>query len=257
MYHYLDPNPNGSPLVLFLHGLGADSEMWVYQLAELAKSGMRPVAVDLPGFGKTPMENGQWEIETICRDLASWLKQLTSEKKMVVGLSMGGVIAQRFAIANPAEVNRLVLASTFATLRPTNMQSWFYLLKRSGTVLLKGSAAQAELVANHLFPEASQAVYRQMVIDKIRQADPRAYRKAMRSLVLFDNRRQLKNLTMPVLVITGARDGTVSPTAQTALAGFIPRSQHVVIPGAGHAVNVDQPILFNQILLNFLHSADG
>ncbi len=60
MYHYLDPNPNGSPLVLFLHGLGADSEMWVYQLAELAKSGMRPVALDLPGFGKTPMENGQW-----------------------------------------------------------------------------------------------------------------------------------------------------------------------------------------------------
>ncbi len=137
------------------------------------------------------------------------------------------------------------------------MQSWFYLLKRSGTVLLKGSAAQAELVANHLFPEANQAVYRQMVIDKIRQADPRAYRKAMRSLVLFDSRRQIKNLTMPVLVITGARDGTVSQVAQAALARFIPRSQHVVIPGAGHAVNVDQPILFNQILLNFLHSADG
>jgi len=257
MYHSLDPNPQGSPTVVFIHGLGADSEMWVYQLLILAEAGMRPVALDLPGFGKTAMVGRDWNIRKITVELVRWLRELAPGKKMVVGLSMGGVFAQQIALAYPDQVERLVLASTFATLRPKTLKNWIYLLKRSGTVLLKGSTAQAEQVADHLFPDASQAIYHQMVIDKIRQADPLAYQKAMRSLVLFDSRKQLRNLTMPVLVITGANDGTVPAASQTELAHLIPNAHQIVIPEAGHAVNVDQPALFNQHLLAFLRPTDG
>lgn len=250
--HYLDPNPGGSPLVVFIHGLGADVEMWVYQLRVLAEAGMRPVAMDIPGFGKTPLEGEGWSIRLISGRLGQWLEALSPEPKMVVGLSMGGVIAQQLALDFPEQVERLVLASTFASLRPRSWKNWAYLLRRSGTVLLKGSAAQAEQVANHLFPDHSQAVYRQMVIEKIRQANPLAYRKAMQSLMLFDSRRWVARIRVPVLVMTGAQDGTVPVAAQTELTKFLPDARQIIIPQAGHAINVDQPELFNQHLLGFL-----
>jgi len=256
-YFYLDPNPTGSPVVVFIHGLGADSEMWWFQLQELAEAGMRPIAMDLPGFGKTPVGEGGWSLQKITSGLANWLEELSPEKKIIVGLSMGGLFAQQLAVEFPDQVERLVLASSFATLRPKTLKNWIYLMKRGGTVLLSGSAAQAEQVADHLFPDASQAIYHQMVINKIRQADPRAYRKAMRSLVLYDSREKVKYLTLPVLVITGANDGTVPPAAQTELAKLIPNAKQVEIPDAGHAVNVDQPGLFNQHLLAFLRLTEG
>lgn len=256
-YFYLDPNPTGSPIVVFIHGLGADSEMWWFQLQELAEAGMRPIAMDLPGFGKTPVGEGGWSLQKIRSGLANWLKELSPEKKILVGLSMGGVIAQQIALDFPDQVDRLVLASTFATLRPKTLKNWIYLLKRGGTVLLSGSAAQAEQVADHLFPDASQKTYHQMVIDKIRQADPRAYQKAMRSLALYDSREEVKYLSLPVLVITGENDGTVPLAAQTELTNLMPNAHQIVIPEAGHAVNVDQPGLFNQHLLAFLQLTDG
>jgi 3-oxoadipate enol-lactonase len=252
MYHYLDPNPKGSPLVVLIHGLGADSEMWVYQMQVLVDAGMRPMAVDVPGFGKTPWVGTKWTVREIAKGLADWMRQFSPGKKVIVGLSMGGVIAQQIALDFPEQVERLVLASTFATLRPRTWKNWIYLLRRSGTVLLNGSAAQAEQVADHLFPEASQAIYHQMVIEKIRQADPRAYQKAMRSLVFYDSRDMVKNLSLPVLIITGAKDGTVPPAAQAELANLIPNARQVVIPEAGHAVNIDQAQLFNQYLLAFI-----
>ena len=161
-------------------------------------------------------------------------------------------IAQQLALDFPEQVERLVLASTFASLRPRSWKNWAYLLRRSGTVLLKGSAAQAEQVANHLFPDHSQAVYRQMVIEKIRQANPLAYRKAMQSLMLFDSRRWVARIRVPVLVMTGAQDGTVPVAAQTELTKFLPDARQIIIPQVGHAINVDQPELFNQHLLGFL-----
>ena len=231
--------------------------MWFYQMQVLVDAGMRPIAIDLPGFGKTPLHGQKWNIQVVTRELADWLSRLSPGKKVIVGLSMGGVIAQQIALDFPNQVERLVLASTFATLRPRTWKNWMYLLRRSGTVLLSGSAAQAEQVADHLFPDAGQSIYHQMVIEKIRLADPRAYQKAMRSLVIYDSRNKVKNLSLPVLVITGAKDGTVPPVVQTELANLIPNARHVVIPEAGHAVNIDQPDLFNQSLMDFIRPTDG
>lgn len=250
--HLLDPNPGGHPAVLLLHGLGATGASWTLQLPPLTEAGFRPLAPDAPGFGNSPYDGRGWSAARVASQLAALLGELQTGPAHVVGLSMGGVIAQQFARDFPHLTRRLVLVSTFAALRPDSLSGWLYFLHRGLAVTLRGPRAQAELVAARVFPRPDQAPLREMLLETILRADRRAYRAAMRSLASFNSRGWLKDITAPTLVVTGADDTTVSPARQTLLAQGIPGARQVVMEGAGHAVSVDRADEFNRLLLDFL-----
>lgn len=250
--HFLDPNPSGNPGVLLLHGLGVDASSWTLQFGPLIEAGFRPLAPDLPGFGASRYDGRGWSLGRAAAELAGLLCELGSGPVHLVGLSMGGAIAQQFVLDTPALVRRLVLASSFAALRPERLSGWFYLLRRVLLVSFKGIPEQAEFVAWRLFPEPGQEPLRRMLVEQVTHADPRAYRAAMRSLGWFDSRRRLGRIAVPTLVITGANDGTASPAVQRVLAEKIPGARQVVVAGAGHAVSVDHPDEFNRAMLDFL-----
>ncbi len=251
--HYLDPNPAGSPLVLLLHGLGADSESWGLQIPALVEAGMRPLAVDLPGFGRSPLPPGAgWSIPWVAGRLAELIDQAGRPPVCVVGLSLGGVVAQQLALDYPDRVRWLVLANTFSRLRPKRWNELAYLIGRFAAANLRGVKSQARMVAWRVFPAPDKAVLRQMLVEKIQAADPRAYQSAMRALGFFNVRRRLKDICAPTLVISGERDTTVALDNQMDLARDIPGARQVILPDAGHAANVDQPVLFNQAILEFL-----
>jgi 3-oxoadipate enol-lactonase len=252
--HFLDPNPGGAPAVLLLHGLGVNATSWSLQFPPLIEHGFRPLAPDVPGFGESPYDGRGWSFRRVAADLAAWLDELALGSVHVVGLSMGAVIAEQLVLDNSRLVKRLVLASGFAALRPERVSGWLYLLRRVVLVSFQGIPAQAQFVAMKLFPDPDQEPLRHILVEQVTQADPRAYRAAMRSLALFDVRRRLKQLDIPTLVITGARDGTVSPFMQKQLAASIPGARQVVVDGAGHAVSVDHPEQFNWAMLKFLKS---
>jgi pimeloyl-ACP methyl ester carboxylesterase len=250
--HYLDPNPSGNPTVLLLHGLGADGASWSLQLPALSRAAFRPLAPDAPGFGGSPYDGGGWNIRRVAGQMAGLLEELASGPAHVVGLSMGGVIAQQFALDFPHLTKKLVLVSTFPVLRPQDFSGWAYFFRRAATVLTLGPEAQAQVVARRLFPDPKDQELREVFIAIVSRADPRAYRRAMASLGLFDSSKRLHEIQAPTLVITGADDSTVSPDHQKLLAQGIPGARQIVIPEAGHAVSVDQAELFNQALLEFL-----
>jgi 3-oxoadipate enol-lactonase len=252
--HFLDPNSSGTPAVLLLHGLGADGTSWTLQLPALAEAGFRPIAPDAPGFGQSRYDGRGWTVRGVAAQLAAMLEELHTGPVHVVGLSMGGVIAQQFALDFPQLTRKLVLASTFSVLRPENLNGWFYFLQRFLVVNTLGLPAQAKVVARRLFPEEQNAPLREMLIRIISQADPRAYRKAMFCLGTFDSRKWLANLVAPTLVVTGADDTTVSPARQKLLVGGIPGARQIVIPSAGHAVSIDQAEAFNRALLEFIRA---
>ncbi len=249
---FLDPNPTGDPAVLLLHGLGANSTSWTLQFDPLIAAGMRPLAPDIPGFGKSCYDGRGWNFRRIAADLAGLLGELCTGPVHVIGLSMGGVIAQQFALDYPKLVCKLVLVSTFSLLRPENLSQWGYFIQRVVVVHTLGLKQQSEIVARRVFPAASQETLRQMAVEQITSADPRAYRAAMRSLGLFNSRKRLKEIKIPTLVITGADDSTVSPVRQKFLAQGIYGAKQVVIPNAGHAVAIDQYEAFNSALMKFL-----
>lgn len=250
--HFLDPYPSGSPTVLLLHGLGADSTSWTLQIPALSEAGFRPVAPDAPGFGASPYDGRGWNIPRVAAQMADLLGGLGSGPASLVGLSMGGVIAQQFALDFPQLTKKLVLVSTYSVLRPDNLSGWVYFIRRAATILTLGLKAQAQVVARRVFPNPQDEPLRQMYLSIVARADPHAYRKAMLSLGLFDSRKHLKEVKAPTLVITGAEDSTVTPARQRVLVLGIPSARQVIIPQAGHAVSVDQADKFNQTLLDFL-----
>jgi len=252
--HLLDPNPHGQPAVLLLHGLGAPGASWTLQLPALTRAGFRPIAPDAPGFGDSPYDGRGWTLPRVAQQMAALLDELATGPVHVVGLSMGGVIAQQLAHDFPRSVRSLTLVSTFAVLRPDSLSGWIYFLRRAVGVLRAGPLGQAQLVAERVFPGEENEHLRQILLETIAHADRRAYRAAMLALARFDSRRWLHTLTMPVLVVTGAKDTTVSPARQALLAQKIAGARQVIVEGAGHAVSVDQPDAFNAILLDFLRS---
>jgi len=250
--HFLDPNPAGKPIVLLLHGLGADGTSWSLQLPALSQAGFRPLAPDAPGFGASSYDGRGWNIRRVAGQMAGLLEEMDSGPAHVVGLSMGGVIAQQFALDFPLLTKKLVLVSTLSVLRPETLGGWVYFFRRAVSVLLLGPEVQAQMVARRLFPGPQDQELRDMFIAIVSRADPPAYRRAMLALELFDSRKRLHELQAPTLVITGANDSTVSPDRQKLLAQAIPAARQVVIPMAGHAVSVNQTEKFNQVLLEFL-----
>lgn len=250
--HYLDPDGKSGTPVMLLHGLGVDGSSWVLQFPDLISAGFRPIAVDVPGFGSSPYGNERWSIRRVTRDIADLMHELKIYPAHIVGLSMGGTIAQQLTFDFPQFVSKLVLANTFAVLRPATLGGWWYFTQRFILVHTIGLPVQAEFVANRIFARPEQEKLRTEMIQQITKADPRAYRAAMRSLGFYNSKGRLSEIKVPALVITGEKDTTVQPTHQTQMASWIPGARQIIMPEAGHAASVEFPNEFNRILLEFL-----
>jgi 3-oxoadipate enol-lactonase len=250
--NFLDPNPDGRPVVLLLHGLGADANSWILQTPTLIAAGFRPIATDTPGFGRSPYDGRGWSIPRVTAELAGFLEELQTGPVHVVGISMGGTIAQQLTLDFPHLVRSLVLVSTFSVLRPDTLSGWIYFLQRFILVNTLGLPAQAKVVAQRIFPGPDNEPSREILTKTISQADPRAYRKAMTSLGLFNSVKRLEEIKVPTLVMTGTSDTTVRPARQRMLVDGIRGARQVVVQDAGHAIPVDHMETFNRELLAFL-----
>lgn len=247
-----DPNPVGYPVALFIHGLGADGSAWYYQIDALKNAGVRPIAIDLPGFGKSPNHLLHWTIENVRDVCFARMQQLGIEKYTVIGHSLGGAIALSMAVQYPQTIEKLCLINSFAHLRPQKLDDWIYLLRRFSRAMMLSPKTQAEMVANRIFPEVSQSVLRDMVVQKIIETDTGAYKNAMKSIAFFDIRKMLSKISIPCLIITSEHDNTVSKKIQQEMAEKIPTARQEILYKGGHAIIVEQPELVNQLILDFL-----
>jgi pimeloyl-ACP methyl ester carboxylesterase len=252
--HYEEPNPDGSPAVLLLHGLGSAGADWLLQFEPLTQAGYRVLAPDLRGFGQSSWP-GQTSVQAMAGDMGLLLRQLDTAPAHVVGISMGGTVALQLALDQPDLVRRLVLVNTFARLRPQGLSGYLYFPLRMALMYTLGMETQARLVVQRIFPRPDQEELRRQLFQRIAHTDPRAYRATMWALTRFNVEDRLGEIRVPTLVVTGEEDTTVPPAVQRRLAESIPGAQHVVIPGGGHAVIADSPDEFNRVLLGFLRES--
>jgi 3-oxoadipate enol-lactonase len=251
--YYLESNPEARSNVLLLHGLGANSSSWQYQIPALCEVGYRVIAPDTPGFGQSPFQARNVNLSDVSNIYYSFLNEFGISQTDIVGISMGGVLALQIAIEYPRLIRRIVLVNTFAKLNTQNLRVLPYLIKRAVFLYTLGLPYQAQVVADQLFPNADQRYFRDELISQICQSNPRAYRGYMLALARFDVTKRLSEIDKPTLVVTGERDTTVPIDIQSKLAEGIPGARHEMLD-CGHALTVEKPQDFNKILINFLSS---
>jgi 3-oxoadipate enol-lactonase len=241
----------GQPVVL-LHGLGSCGDDWLFQTPAFTRH-YRVIAPDFRGHGHSTDSAKPITIQRLATDVVDLMAALDISAAHVVGLSLGGLVAQQLALDYPDKVDRLVLTNTFAHLWPTNAREALILGRRAIVSLFLPMHITARVVAVDLFPKPDQAELRTAIIERVGGNNMQSYRKFIRAIRSFDLRPQLPHIHAPTLVITGERDNIVPRGCQLQLVHSIPNVQWRVIQDSGHATPIDQAEAFNTTVLDFLN----
>jgi pimeloyl-ACP methyl ester carboxylesterase len=239
------------PAVVFLHGLAGNSLSWVRQFPALSAR-YRVVAWDAPGFGGS--DTVAPDVEAFAEALGGLLDHLDCGSAALVGHSMGGVVAARFAGRHPARVTRLVLSCTHAGYGdPADSPAQPRVEQRVRELATLGADEYGRIRARGLFPAGSADLEAMGLAARVAaEARPDGIRCSTRMLQLADNRPFLPGLTMPVLVITGERDPVVNPRLGDELRALTPQARRAEMPGVGHAPYLENPGAYNALLDEFL-----
>ena len=251
-FYYLDPAPENKKIILLIHGLGSDSSSWQLQIPDLIKYGYRPIAIDVPGFGKSTYPYKRWTVASATKWVINNFVDQQPGKFDLMGLSMGGVIAQRLIKERPDKFGKIILVSTFSHLHPNIKSNFPYLSKRLIKIISHELNDQAQIVADRVFPFPEQSIWHDYLLEQLLKADPLIYRQAMFSLAVFNSRKWLPTMKNICLVISGDNDSTVTIENQERLVKLIPNCNWKIIHKGNHAVNVDHEIKFNQLMIDFL-----
>jgi len=246
---YYEVAGQGDPIV-FIHGLGSSARDWEYQVPFFAPR-YRVVVFDVRGHGRSDKPPGPYSVPLFAQDAAALIRALEAAPAHVVGISMGGMIALQLAVDEPALVRSLVVVNSGPELVVRTFRERLMILQRFLIVRLLGMRKMGEVLSQRLFPRPDQAPLRQMFVERWAENDPRAYREAMRALVGWSVADRLGDIRCPTLVIASDQDYT-PVSAKEAYVARMPNARLVVIPDAHHAVTVERPDEFNQVLLDFL-----
>ena len=243
------------PVVVFLHGIGGHRTNWRDQLPAFAAHGFRAVAWDARGYGLSDDYEGPLDFADFSYDLARLLDHLEVERAHLVGLSMGGRILQDFYPRYPDRVATLVLCATFpgfdASLTPEK-RAEFIRIRKEPLVSGKEPKDIAPVVAKTLIgPRATDAHF-QRLVESMTMLHKESYIKAIEASTLYDRSASLPDIAAPTLLVFGGADSLVVPAVGERMAAEIPNARLIVIPEAGHLVNIEFPDVFNERVLAFL-----
>lgn len=250
--HYAQDG-QGTDLVL-IHGLGGNLHDWDAASSALSRY-HRVLRWDVRGFGDSDKPSGPYTPQLFARDLAGLIRSLGVSTTHVAGISMGGVIAQRFALDYPDLVRSLTLISTSSEVGEQAQKAW---AKMADVIEQRGFAATAGF-AERIFAPTFVKTHPQEVQDMAARTaanDPRAYAAAARAIGSFNWTTGLSRIQTPTLILQGLEDTLTPPGGSIKMSRGIPRSRLLMIPDCGHVVPVEKPELFTQTLLAFLAGVD-
>jgi pimeloyl-ACP methyl ester carboxylesterase len=249
--HY-ERRGSGDPLLL-LHGIGSSSRAFRHQLSELSDR-FDLIAWDAPGYGQSEdPPTTDFSIEDQADRAAQLLDELQLDSAYVLGVSMGGVVAQLLYLRHAERVRALVLCDTNpgggATPEPERSER---VRQRVQNLERLGAREMARQRAPVLVtPEASPELVQELA-DIMAEVRPAGYRAAAIALGRTDLTAGLQNIQVPTLVVHGACDRVVPLDTGRQLAESIPGARLVVIPDAGHVSNQERPLEFNAAVSEFL-----
>lgn len=245
-------NENSDNTVVLLPSIGTTHEAWEPQLPALEED-FRVVRINHRGHGDSPtpaVDLGVTSVDDLAGDVLETLTSLGIEKCAIVGLSMGGAIAQHLA-ATSERIERAVFASTATFLGGAG--KW---QERSDTARDSGMGSIVDPTVDNWFTDGFKEQHPE-VIDHFKEmvgsVDPEAYAQCGDALAKWGFDGRLQEITVPVLTIAGSQDPSTDPEKLREIAdGITTEAESVVIDPASHQVGAEQPEQFNEALVAFL-----
>ncbi|HEY2281947.1 MAG TPA: alpha/beta hydrolase [Solirubrobacteraceae bacterium] len=254
----------GPPLV-FVHGLSGSWPNWLEQLPVFADS-HRVIAIDLPGFGHSPMPHERITISGYARLLDGLFGELGIDAATLVGNSMGGFISAELAIAFPERVERLVLVSPagISSYRNTRGMRALPALHRAERIVAAYTAwmaSKSDAVTRHpLLRNATLGLVTRhptrlpaaLAAEQLRGAGKPGFIQALEANLDYDFRHRLPEIACPTLIVWGDQDRVLTVRDAAVYAELIPGSHKVVYEDTGHMSQIERPDAFNALLRDFL-----
>jgi len=247
---YWDEEGRGEPVLLIM-GLGYPSKLW-HRTRPALKERYRTIALDNRGCGQSDAPAGPYSMALMASDAAAALDAAGVERAHVFGLSMGGMIAQEFALQYPWRVRSLVLGCT-APGGPHAVRA-----EKRVTEILMARDMTPEEAAKAMRPYVYDAGTPQERIDEdlaIRRKwfpRPEGYMAQLQGIFAWEAYSRLDKIAAPTLVIHGRSDQLVPAGNGELIAARIPGAELVMLPRASHIFTTDQPEASQKAVLGFL-----
>lgn len=233
----------GLPAMLFIHGWQADRSVW-REVIEALGADVRTIAVDLRGGGESRNALGPFELERFAADVRDLMRSLGVGPVILVGHSMGGTVALRFALDAPELARGLVLVS------PVPASGGGY--SEKGEAYLRATAGDAD-VARKWLARTFAGTPDEAMLDRVCAAAGRADRDAslesFESWAHADFAEATRRITAPALVIAPQHD--VPETYERKVAALLPNARYVVLPECGHYAILERPREIAELIREF------
>jgi 3-oxoadipate enol-lactonase len=245
---YYETAGDGDPIVLIM-GLGADSRGWAMQRAAFAER-YRIVLIDNRGVGQSSIPAGPYTTEQMSADVLAVMDAEQIERAHVLGVSLGGAIAQQLVLKAPERVRALALGSTWA-----GPSVWRSRIRRLQLGILEKAGVEELVRFRALFiftPSLFQGSPRLMdVIEKtLGETSLDGYLLQLDAAETHDVRARLGEVRAPTLVLTGKRDISTPPELSEEVASLVPGAELVAFETA-HAIQLEEAERFNETVLAF------
>ena len=245
------------PVILMLHGIGGGHRAFAPQVETFASLGYRAVAWDMPGYGHSPPID-PYTFKGLAQSCITLIESLVHGKTpgsvILLGHSMGAMVAQEVVARRPELVNRLILCGTSPSFgKPDGDWQRDFIAERTAPLDAGQTMAQlAEVLVPRMIGPGSLPEGVALATHCMAGVNPPTYRKALEAIVTFDRRAALPLIQVPTLLVAGEFDKNAPPAVMKKMAERIAGSRYAELPGIGHLMNLEAPDEFDALVLGFL-----
>ena len=248
---YWEESGNGEPILLIM-GLGYAHQMW-FRTQPVLEARYRTVVFDNRGVGQSDVPEGPYSIAQMADDAAAVLDAASIPRARVLGISMGGMIAQEFALRHPARVERLVLGCTSfggKTAKVAEKKVLDVLRGRATMTPEEGAEAMVPYIYDARTPR--ERIDEDLAVRRKVYPSAQGYLAQVQAINTWSCVDRLSELKAPTLIVHGETDQLIPPENASLLKSQIANAEVVMLPHASHIFTTDQPEKAHAAILGFL-----
>jgi 3-oxoadipate enol-lactonase len=252
LLHYRLRGREGAPVVALANSLGTDARIWD-EVIDILSDGYRVLSYDKRGHGLSDAPAGDYSLDDHVADLAGLLDHLGMARVALAGVSVGGLIAQGFALAHAERLAALVLCDTAPKVGDATMwNARIAAIRRDGLSSIADGIMERWFSAEFRRGRADDlAGWRNLFV----RSDVEGYCRTCATLRDVDLTSEVGKISTPSLVVVGEHDGSTPVPLVKALADAIPGARFEIFAGAGHIPSIEQPAALAALMVRFFREA--